>query len=58
MFPIPNLAEIRPVGPHTDACWRTDMQKLIGAFRDYANVAKIAFYKDQDTGFQSSLVRD
>ena len=40
---ISNCAEIRPIGTapiHTGTDGRTDMRKLIGAFRDYANEPK------------------
>ena len=40
-FPTQNVTEIRPVGGHVEISrhsdQRTDMTKVIGDFRDYAN---------------------
>jgi hypothetical protein len=41
---ISNFTEIRPVGDslkHVEADGRTDMTKILGAFRDYANAPKM-----------------
>jgi hypothetical protein len=41
MSPILNFTEMRPVGAAPIQTGRkTDMTKLIGAFRDYANTSK------------------